>query len=169
MFACGVYPWRRADRSKHWPKAAAAVKRLRHHPSLSGAVGRQQRGLLHRAVHPLLRRAADRNPRCRRSRAADARFDGRQLYEQILPAAVAAHDSGPAGLSRPYWPGSPTAATAPTLTPKTKGDCPLWDVWHSPLRRRIRVSAARRSLRERVRHASGAVAGHGGAGARGAG
>lgn len=135
MFACGMYPGEEWFAASVRSEAAAAVQRLRHHPSLVLWAGNNEDYSIAQSTNsyggpqtevPL---AAD-------PQAADykARFDGRRLYEQILPAAVAAHDSGPAGPSRPYWPGSPYSRSSADPNAKGEGDCHLWDVWHSPLR-----------------------------------
>ncbi len=135
MFACGLYPGGEPIAASVAEEAAAAVKRLRHHPSLVLWAGNNEDYSIAQSTHSYA------GPQSEIPAAADpqaagykARFDGRQLYEQVLPAAVAAHDSGPAGASRPYWPGSPYSRTSADPNAKNEGDCHLWDVWHSPLR-----------------------------------
>ncbi len=135
MFACGVYPGGEPIAASVADEAAAAIKRLRHHPSLVLWAGNNEDYSIAQSTHcyagPQSEIPAAADPRAAEYKA---RFDGRQLYERILPAAVAAHDSGPAGMSRPYWPGSPYSRNSADPNAKNEGDCHLWDVWHSPLR-----------------------------------
>lgn len=135
MFACGLYPGGEPIAKSVAAEAAAAIKRLRHHPSLVLWAGNNEDYSIAQSTQCYA------GPQSEIPAAADplaagykARFDGRQLYEQILPAAVAEHDSGPQGASRPYWPGSPYSRNSADPNAKSEGDCHLWDVWHSPLR-----------------------------------
>lgn len=135
MFACGMYPGGEPIAASVAQEAAAAVRRLRHHPSLVLWAGNNEDYSIAQSTHsyvgPQSAIPAAADPR---DAAYKARFDGRHLYEHVLPAAVAAHDRGPAGPSRPYWPGSPYSRHSADPNAKHEGDCHLWDVWHSPLR-----------------------------------
>ena len=135
MFACGMYPGDDRFAASIKAEATAAVRRLRHHPSLVLWAGNNEDYSIAQSTQSYdgPQTAIPTAP------AADepdykARFDGRRLYEQVLPEVVAAHDRGPSGPSRPYWPGSPYSRHSADPNAREEGDRHIWEVWHSPLR-----------------------------------
>ncbi len=135
MFACGMYPGDDRFAASVRAEATAAVRRLRHHPSLVLWAGNNEDYSIAQSTQsydgpqtaiPTAPAPADPDYK--------ARFDGRRLYEQVLPEVVAAHDRGPGGPSRPYWPGSPYSRHSADPNAREEGDRHIWEVWHSPLR-----------------------------------
>ncbi len=106
-YACALYPDDDAAADVARAEAVAAIRRLRHHPSLALYCGNNenQMGASGGWWGPL--------PRCR----------GDRLYDDVLPRAVAEEDPG-----RPYWPGSPYGGKEPN--DEGAGDCHYWNVWH---------------------------------------
>jgi beta-mannosidase len=135
MFACGMYPGDDRLAASVKAEADAAVLRLRHHPSIVLWAGNNEDYSIARSVDsydgPQTAIPAPADPQAAGYRA---RFDGRRLYEQVLPAAVAEHDRGPGGPSRPYWPGSPYSRSSADPNAQHDGDRHIWEVWHSPQR-----------------------------------
>jgi beta-mannosidase len=135
MFACGMYPGADRFAASVAAEATAAVRRLRHHPSVVIWAGNNEDYSIAQS------KSSYAGPGTPIPGAADpqsagycAQFDGRRLYEEVLPEAVAANDQGPGGPSRPYWPGSPYSRISADPNAKEEGDRHIWDVWHSPLR-----------------------------------
>lgn len=115
MFGCGIYPAYAEFQASVRAEAAAAVRRLRHHPSLVIWCGNNEDYAIAQSM-----------------RAYDATFNGdftttrfpaRELYERLLPAVCTALDP-----TRPYWPGSPYGGA--DSGDQTIGDRHTWDVWH---------------------------------------
>jgi len=86
-YACGLYPDEGEYAEAARAEAVAAVRRLRVHPSLALWCG---------------------NNECQMIFGASDRLWGEKLYDEVLPAVVAAEDPG-----RPYWPGSPWGGEEP--------------------------------------------------------
>jgi beta-mannosidase len=129
-FACALYPDDEAAAAEIYAEAAAAVRRLRHHPSLALYCGNNENQML--AYYGLWGELP--------------RVLGSHLYDEVLPRAVADEDP-----TRPYWPGSPygspPSGTMPQEDPlaqfigdgtrrgpnpnsEAAGDCHYWNVWH---------------------------------------
>jgi beta-mannosidase len=94
LYACSYYP----DDDPEFvaqarEEAAAAVRRLRNHPSLALWCGNNETQWMHGA---------------KRARGETRPHYGLRLYDEVLPAVVAEHDP-----TRPYWPGTPTGGSAP--------------------------------------------------------
>ena len=115
MFGCGVYPAHAEFQASVRAEAEAAVRRLRHHPSLAIWCGNNEDYAIAQSIQ-----------------AYDATFNGdftttrfpaREIYERLLPAVCAALDP-----TRPYWPGSPYGGA--DSGDQTIGDRHTWDVWH---------------------------------------
>jgi beta-mannosidase len=106
-FACALYPEDDAFAEAVRVEAQAAVRRLRNHTSLALWCGNNENQWLHWmgmfGPVPLL---------------------GTPLYDELLPAVVAAEDP-----DRPYWPGSPWG-TEDDPSGDGTGDCHYWNVWH---------------------------------------
>ncbi|HEX6778779.1 MAG TPA: glycoside hydrolase family 2 protein, partial [Ktedonobacterales bacterium] len=118
MFACGLYPAHDWFQSSVAVEAEAAVRRLRHHPSLALWCGNNEDYQIAQSIN-----------------VYDASFEGdftqtpfpaRAIYERLLPSICQRLDP-----LRPYWPGSPYGG--PTAIDKTVGDAHVWDVWHGPM------------------------------------
>jgi beta-mannosidase len=101
-YACGLYPDEGEYAEAARAEAVAAVRRLRVHPSLALWCG---------------------NNECQWLLGASRRLWGEKLYDEVLPAVVAAEDPG-----RPYWPGSPWGGEEPGS--QDVGDTHAWNVWH---------------------------------------
>jgi beta-mannosidase len=135
MFACGMYPGDDRFAASIKAEATAAVRRLRHHPSLVLWAGNNEDYSIAQSTASYDGpQTAIPTPATAAEPDYKARFDGRRLYEQVLPEAVAAHDRGPGGPSRPYWPGSPYSRHSADPNAREEGDRHIWEVWHSPLR-----------------------------------
>lgn len=115
MFGCGIYPAHAEFQTSVRAEAEAAVRRLRHHPSLAIWCGNNEDYAIAQSI-----------------RAYDATFNGdftstrfpaREIYERLLPAICATLDP-----TRPYWPGSPYGGA--DSGNQTIGDRHTWDVWH---------------------------------------
>jgi beta-mannosidase len=129
-FACALYPDDEAAAAEAYTEAVAAVRRLRHHPSLALYCGNNENQML--AYYGLWGELT--------------RVLGDRLYDEVLPRAVAEEDP-----TRPYWPGSPYGSPRPGTSPEADpwaqfigdggprgpnpnseaaGDCHYWNVWH---------------------------------------
>lgn len=115
MFGCGIYPAHAEFQASVRAEAEAAVRRLRHHPSLALWCGNNEDYAIAQSIQ-----------------AYDATFNGdftttrfpaRELYERLLPAVCTALDP-----TRPYWPGSPYGGA--DSNDQTIGDRHTWDIWH---------------------------------------
>jgi len=116
MFACGMYPAHPAFLASVRREAEAALRRLRHHPSLVLWCGNNEDYQI----------AGARYDPAVTTDLADSAFPARAIYERLLPEAVAALDP-----TRPYWPGSPYGGLRgddPTI-----GDRHIWGVWHGAM------------------------------------
>ena len=109
-YGCSYYPdtGEYADLARI--EATAAVKRLRHHPSLALWCGNNENQMMFQGNW-----TGTRPPR----------LLGEHLYNEVLPAVVAAEDP-----QTPYWPGSPWGGPAGDCNSADFGDCHNWDVWH---------------------------------------
>ncbi len=109
-YACSYYPDDAAALEVARGEAAAAVRRLRNHPSLALWCGNNENQLMFQdgwedpARHP-------------------PRLYGAEIYDRVLPEVVGAEDG-----ERPYVAGSPLGG-APINAGGT-GDQHCWDVWH---------------------------------------
>lgn len=116
MFACSTYPWwdeAFLENVRH--EAIDNIRRVRHHPSLALWCGNNEieQGLSSNWLDPDYIKMADYE----------------QLFDQLLPELVAAHD----GVT-PYWPSSshtPAADQKERLhyNDPTRGDAHAWSVW----------------------------------------
>jgi beta-mannosidase len=119
VFACGLYPANAPFLASVEAEARAAVRRLRHRASLALWCGNNEDYMLAESVGAY-------------GPGKDlARFDGRRIYEDLLPAICAELDPG-----RPYWPGSPFSSTSEgpwSPQDQTVGDRHSWEVWHQAM------------------------------------
>lgn len=126
LFACGMYPAHDWFRRSVAEEATAAVRRLRHHACLALWAGNNEDYSIAQSVSayagPTSPIPAPAGPRDK------ARFDGRRLYEETLPEAVAAADP-----SRTCWPGSPYSRRSADPSDKHEGDIHIWQVWHQDM------------------------------------
>lgn len=126
LFACGMYPAHDAFRRSVAEEAVAAVRRLRHHACLALWAGNNEDYSIAQSVSaypgPTSPIPTPAGPR------EKARFDGRRLYEETLPEAVAAADP-----SRTYWPGSPYSRRSADPSDRSEGDIHIWQVWHQDM------------------------------------
>lgn len=126
LFACGMYPAHDWFRRSVAEEAAAAVRRLRHHACLALWAGNNEDYSIAQSSSaypgPTSPVPAPAGPRDK------ARFDGRRLYEETLPEAVA--DTDP---SRTYWPGSPYSRHSADPSDTREGDIHIWQVWHQDM------------------------------------
>lgn len=107
-YACAYYPDTGEYAEAAKIEATAAVKRLRHHPSLALWCGNNENLMMYQGNWH-----GERPPR----------YLGEKLYDHVLPAVVQSEDP-----KTPYWPSSPFGgedANSPQF-----GDCHNWDVWH---------------------------------------
>ncbi len=106
-FACALYPEDDAFVAAVEAEARTAVRRVRNHTSLALWCGNNESQWLRwMGVYgqvPML---------------------GARLYDDVLPAVVAAEDP-----DTPYWPGSPWG-TEDNPSGDDTGDCHYWNVWH---------------------------------------
>lgn len=134
LFACGVYPAHQDFQANVEAEAVAAVKRLRHRPSLAIWCGNNEDYAIAESVG-----------RYGPGKEA-ANFPARVLYEQVLARVCASLDPG-----RPYWPGSPFSPADPDLLERPDSPAPVgasaqvlssdprigdrhsWEVWHGPM------------------------------------
>lgn len=116
MFACGLYPAHPEFQESVRAEAEAAVRRLRHHPSLVIWAGNNEDYGVAKSRH-----------------VYDPEFEGdftqtgfpaRAIYEQLLPDICAKLDP-----TRPYWRGSPYGG-ADGGDDRTIGDQHIWSIWH---------------------------------------
>jgi beta-mannosidase len=117
-FACGIYPALDWFQASVKAEAEAAVRRLRHHPSLVLWCGNNEDYQVAESVgayDPAF--AGD---------FSQTRFPAREIYERLLPSVCAALDP-----TRPYWPGSPYGGA--NTRDQTIGDRHTWDVWHGQM------------------------------------
>jgi len=109
-YACSYYPDDAPAQAVARREAEAAVRRLRHHPSLALWCGNNentvmfQDGWEDRARHP-------------------RRLFGQVIYDEVLPAVLKELDP-----DRPYVPTSPSGGTP--VNAGGAGDQHCWDVWH---------------------------------------
>lgn len=115
MFACGLYPAHDAFQASVRAEAEAAVRRLRHHPSLVLWCGNNEDYLLAGSV--------GRYEPAWEGDLADSPFPARALYERLLLDVCAALDP-----MTPYWPGSPYLGQ--DANDGTVGDRHTWEIWH---------------------------------------
>ena len=107
-YACALYP--EDDRAQRVAvdESTIAVRRLRNHTSLALWCGNNENQWLAWMV----------------SGGKERSVLGQQLYDEVLPAVVAAEDPG-----RAYWPSSPWGSE-PNPSGDGTGDCHYWNVWH---------------------------------------
>ena len=107
-YACAYYPdtGEYADAAR--AEAVAAVRRIRNHPCLALWCGNNENDTMFHDGW-----GGSRPPR----------YLGEHLYQEILPAVVAAEDP-----KTPYWPSSPYGGPSPN--DENFGDVHNWDVWH---------------------------------------
>jgi beta-mannosidase len=107
-YACAMYPEDDATVAAATKEATAAVRRLRNHTSLALWCGNNEnQWLAHMGFFGRIPKVL-----------------GERLYDDALPAVVAAEDP-----DRPYWPSSPWGSEADPSGDGT-GDCHYWNVWH---------------------------------------
>ncbi len=109
-YACSYYPDDEAALEAARAEGAAAVRRLRSHPSLALWCGNNENQVMFQdgwedpARHP-------------------PRLHGAAIYDRVLPEIVAEEDG-----ERPYVPGSPFGGER--VNAGGAGDQHCWDVWH---------------------------------------
>ena len=109
-YACALYPDTGEYAEAARVEATAAVKRIRNHPSLALWCGNNENDMFF---------AHEDDPK-------RPRYIGEKLYQEILPAVVAAEDP-----QTPYWPSSPYGGKdRGDANSADFGDCHNWDVWH---------------------------------------
>jgi beta-mannosidase len=118
MFACGIYPARDWFQASVAAEAEAAVRRLRHHPSLALWCGNNEDYQIAQSIK-LYDSSFEGN-------FTQTRFPARAIYERLLPSICERLDP-----QRPYWPGSPYGG--PKAIDTTIGDAHVWDVWHGQM------------------------------------
>ncbi len=107
-YACAYYPDTGEYAEAARVEAVAAVRRIRNHPCLALWCGNNENDTMFHDGW-----GGSRPPR----------YLGENLYQEILPAVVAAEDP-----KTPYWPSSPYGGTSPN--DENVGDVHNWDVWH---------------------------------------
>jgi len=113
-FCCSLYP----DDDPGFvenvrAEATAAVRRLRHHPSLALWCGGNENTELHQYRWE--------------GETQATKFYGEHLVSEVLPAVLAAEDP-----KTPYWPNSPFSGDdCPACRDENYGDAHYWAVWHS--------------------------------------
>jgi len=107
-YGCAYYPDTGEYAEAARVEAAAAVKRIRNHPSLALWCGNNENATMYHDGW---------------GGARPPRYLGEHLYNDILPAIVQAEDP-----KTPYWPSSPLGGEDPNS--QQFGDCHNWDVWH---------------------------------------
>ena len=118
MFACGIYPAHDWFQASVAAEAEAAVRRLRHHPSLALWCGNNEDYQIAQSINvydPSFQGDFTQTP-----------FPARAIYERLLPSICERLDP-----LRPYWPGSPYGG--PKAIDTTVGDAHVWNVWHGPM------------------------------------
>ena len=108
LYGCAYYPDTGEYASAARREAELAVRRIRKHPSLAFWCGNNENLTMYEdgwgGVRP-------------------PRYLGEHLYNEILPAVVAAEDP-----QTPYWASSPMGGER--ANSDKSGDCHNWDVWH---------------------------------------
>ena len=107
-YACAYYPDTGEYAEAARLEAVAAVRRIRNHPCLALWCGNNENDTMFHDGW-----GGSRPPR----------YLGEHLYQEILPAVVAAEDP-----KTPYWPSSPYGGASPN--DENFGDVHNWDVWH---------------------------------------
>lgn len=124
LFACGLYPAHERFKESVATEAAAAIRSLRHHACLAIWSGNNEDYCIAQSLNAY-KGPTEPIPPPPAAFNDLPRFDGRALYEQVLPAACAAGDPG-----RSYWPGSPYSREHADPQAASEGDRHIWDVWH---------------------------------------
>ncbi len=109
-YGCSYYPDTGAYADLARAEATAAVRRIRHHASLALWCGNNENQTMFDGNW-----TGTRPPR----------LLGDHLYQEVLPAVLAAEDP-----HTPYWPGSPYGGPNGDSNSADFGDCHNWDVWH---------------------------------------
>jgi beta-mannosidase len=115
LFACGIYPAHTEFQETIRAEAEAAVRRLRHHPSLVIWAGNNEDYAIASSINVY-------DPTFEGDFTQTA-FPARALYERLLPDVCARLDP-----TRPYWRGSPYGGS--DSGDLTLGDQHVWSVWH---------------------------------------
>jgi beta-mannosidase len=115
LFACGIYPALGWFQASIKAEAEAAVRRLRHHPSLALWCGNNEDYQVAESIGAYAPTFE--------GDFSQTRFPAREIYERLLPSVCAALDP-----TRPYWPGSPYGGAS--VHDQTIGDRHTWDIWH---------------------------------------
>ncbi|GLV57721.1 beta-mannosidase [Dictyobacter sp. S3.2.2.5] len=118
MFACGLYPAHVEFQQSVRAEAEAAIRQLRHHPSIVLWSGNNE-------DYAIAESKGVSDPQIT-DHFEQTEFPARAIYEQLLPAVCADLDS-----TRPYWPGSPYGGAS--SSDPTVGDIHVWSVWHGGL------------------------------------
>jgi beta-mannosidase len=124
MFACAQYPDHEPTfREKVRREAAAAVRRLRHHPCIALWCGNNENIWAFCAWWNWERL----------ERGEDPHVGGSILYNRVLPEVCGTEDP-----ARVYWPSSPAGGEIPNG--ETEGDCHWWQpaTMHEDITRRYR-------------------------------
>lgn len=107
-YACSYHPDTGEYAEAARVEATAAVRRIRNHPCLALWCGNNENQTMYHDDWKEIK---------------GPRLLGEHLYNEVLPAVVAAEDP-----KTPYWPGSPFGGENPNSP--DFGDCHNWDVWH---------------------------------------
>lgn len=118
LFACGIYPAHGWFQASVKAEAEAAVRRLRHHPSLALWCGNNEDYQIAESINVY-------DPAFEGD-FTQTHFPAREMYERLLPSVCTALDP-----TRPYWPGSPYGGAS--TRDQTMGDRHTWDVWHGKM------------------------------------
>jgi beta-mannosidase len=121
-FACGLYEEDGRFADAVTAEATAAVRRVRNHTSLALWCGNNESQWLY--WMGAYGRAPVVLAQGQQSEPSGVPLLGARLYDEVLPAVVAAEDPG-----TPYWPGSPWG-TEDDPSGEGTGDCHYWNVWH---------------------------------------
>lgn len=114
-YGCAYYPDKGEYAEAARVEAAAAVKRIRNHPSLALWCGNNENAQMFR------------DQWTRSAGIVAPRYVGERIYHEVLPNVLAEHDP-----KTSYWPSSPWSGS-PDINPQSEelGDRHNWNVWHS--------------------------------------
>jgi len=120
VFGCGNYPCFHSILQSIEQEATAAVRRLRHHPSIAVFAGNNEDYQVQESFS-LTYNPSDTDP----SSWLTTDFPARYIYESLLPSIIAVEAP-----TIPYHPGSPWSPSGLSTSDPTVGDLHQWNVWH---------------------------------------